>query len=211
MRKLAFVPAVAVLLAAAALGPASADAAACPNFRVLHDDRIGLAVLPAGNYTITPFASGGQTCSSASRFFTRFLEDWDGILPRPWVVAPEGRGQASFLRGRDGGFRVHRTGGGGGGRNNSLGLLCPNTFTVNAGARVGPLFFARGGYLLYIPPRSGIACRRASVLFTRFLGTPSGRLPAPWRARAQIATFFKPANPARSAFRVEPVGGSGPR
>jgi len=212
VRKLALVPALIVALIAAALvGPASASAAACPSFRVLHDDRIGPAVLPAGNYAVEPAAGSGLTCADASRLFTRFLEDWDGVLPRPWRVVARARGRADFRRGAALGFTASRTGGGGGGRNNQLGLLCPNTFTVNAGTRVGPLFFARGGYLLYLPPRSGITCRRASVLFTRFLGAPGGRLPAPWRVRVQTATFFKPANPTRSAFRVEPVGGSGPR
>jgi hypothetical protein len=79
---------------------------------------------------------------------------------------------------------------------------------VNNGQRVGPLLFARGRYLLYIPPRSGISCRRASVLFTRFLSSPGGALPRPWRVETQTATFFKTSNPKRSAFRVEPFTGT---
>ena len=85
--------------------------------------------------------------------------------------------------------------------------LCPGTFTVNAGSDVGPLYFAKGPYLLYIPARSAIACRRASVLFTRFLAAPGGMLPDPWQVKTQTATFFKPAHPLRSAFRVEPANG----
>jgi len=103
------------LFAAAFALPQSAGAAGCPNFHVLHDDRIGPAVFPAGSYAVEPAAGSGLTCADASRLFTRFLEDWDGVLPRPW------------------------------------------------------------------------------------------------RVRAQTATFFKPANPTRSAFRVEPVGGASPR
>ena len=72
---------------------------------------------------------------------------------------------------------------------------------------VGPLFFAKGPYLLYIPARSAITCRRASVLFTRFLAAPGGMLPDPWQVDTQTATFFKPAHPLRSAFRVEPANG----
>ena len=94
-----------------------------------------------------------------------------------------------------------------GGGNSELGRLCPGTFTVNAGSYVGPLFFARGQYLLYIPlalgdhlpPRLGPlhqVPRRAGRL-----------LPAPWQVKTQTATFFKPANPLRSAFRVEPANG----
>ena len=209
MRKLALVPVLAVLaLIAGAAGPTWA-AADCPSFRVLHNDRIGQAVFPAGNYAVTPAAGSGLSCANASRLFTRFLEDWDGVLPRPWRVVSRGRGEAAFRRGAALGFTVSRTGGHGGGRNNRLGVLCRGSYTVNVGTRVGPLTFPRGSYLLYIPPRSGISCRRASVLFTRFLGAPAGRLPSPWRVRVQTATFYKPAHSQRSAFRVESATGAG--
>lgn len=105
-------------------------------------------------------------------------------------------------------FSVRRIGGSGGGGNTNLGRLCSGTFTVNAGSDVGPLFFPKGQYLVYIPANSGITCRRASVLFTKFLAAPSGTLPFPWRVTVQTATFFKPENPVRSAFRIEPVNGA---
>ncbi|HEX6602935.1 MAG TPA: hypothetical protein VF030_09870, partial [Solirubrobacterales bacterium] len=105
------------------------------------------------------------------------------------------------------GFSVARTGGSGGGGNTELGKLCPGTFTVNAGSDVGPLFFPKGQYLVYIPAKSGITCRRASVLFTKFLASPNGTLPFPWRVTVQTATFFKPENSTRSAFRIEPING----
>ena len=111
------------------------------------------------------------------------------------------------VHGRRLGFSVRRVSGGGGGGNPEVGKLCPGTFTVNAGSQVGPLYFARGPYLLYIPAQSLIACRRASVLFTRFLAAPGGMLPSPWQVMTQTATFFKPAHPLRSAFRVEPADG----
>jgi hypothetical protein len=181
---------------------------------VLHDDRIGAAALPAGSYEVTTqeFQGRGISCQEASRLFARFLQDWDGKLPNGWGVRAEGPGQASFSKPSvpesPAGFSVRRTGGGGGGGGNSeLGRLCPGSFTVNAGSDVGPLYFAKGQYLLYIPARSGIACRRASVLFTRFLGSPGGMLPEPWQVKTQTATFFKPAHPLRSAFRVEPADG----
>jgi hypothetical protein len=187
----------------------SAEAASCPAFRVLHADRIGAASFPAGSYAVTTPASGGVSCASASRLFARFLQDYDGILPRPWTVVAEGSGRASFKQGAALGFSVRLGGGGGGGGGNSLlGSLCPGSFTVNASARVGPLLFPKGPYLLYIPARSGISCNRASVLFTRFLSAPGGRLPSPWRLTNQTATFFKPENPTRSAFRVEPLAGT---
>jgi len=57
-----------------------------------------------------------------------------------------------------------------------LALVPALAVALIAAALVGPLFFARGGYLLYLPPRSGIACRRASVLFTRPRRSPAGAL-----------------------------------
>jgi hypothetical protein len=196
--------ATTALLALTAPGPAAA--ATCPSFRVLHDDRIGAASLPAGSYRVS--VDAGLGCATASRLFTRFLEDYDGVLPQPWKVLAEGSGKASFSRGGLPGFSVSRESGGGGGGNNELGKLCSGTFTVNAGSRVGPLFFPKGQYLIYLPPRSAISCRRASVLFTRFLAAPGGTLPFPWRLLNQTATFYKPAHPQRSAFRIEPLNGA---
>lgn len=195
-------------LALLSLGGGSAAAATCPSFRVLHDDRIGPAVLPAGSYEIG--VKAGLSCQGASKIFARFLQDWDGKLPNRWDVRAEERGKASFEQASfddETGFTVERIGNGGGGNNNLVGKLCPGAFTVNAGTDVGPLFFAKGPYLLYIP-KSGVSCRRASVLFTRFLGAPGGALPNPWQVMTQTATFFKPAHPLRSAFRIEPANGA---
>ncbi len=204
--------AVSAALACIALSASAAPAAtvgACPSFRVLHNDRIGPANLPAGNYAITPAVTSGLTCAQASALFTRFLEDYDGVLPVPWKVIAQGTGKASFTRGARDGFSVARSGG----ReeeeaNPSLGQLCAGTYTVNHRTIVGPLAFNKGQYLLYIPPGSLISCRRASVLFTRFLGQPGGRLPFPWKLVNQTATFYKSSHPLRSAFRIEPYAGT---
>lgn len=196
---------IAALAALALTATAPASGAACPSFQVLHNDRIGPASLPAGSYSIT--VETELSCQAASQLFTRFLEDYDGVLPKPWRVVAEGSGKASFTRGALPGFSVSRSGGGGGG-NDELGALCSGTYTVNAGSQVGPLFFPKGQYLLYIPPKSAITCRRASVLFTRFLAAPGGTLPFPWRLKNQTATFYKVAHPVRSAFRVEPLNGT---
>lgn len=198
--------AVAALLAALALSAPKASAATCPSFKVLHNDRIGAAVLPAGSYTITTAAT--VSCSQASTLFTRFLQDWDGNLPDGWRVIPKGSGKASFAKGNTVGFSVARSGSEEESGPSPSGRLCPKPFTVNNDKQIGPLFFAEGQYLLYQPPRTGITCRRASVLFTRFLGQMGTRLPFPWRLTNQTATFYKPENPVRSAFRVEPADGT---
>jgi hypothetical protein len=187
-------------------GAAPASAATCPSFKVLHNDRIGAASLPAGNYAVT--TDDGLGCQAASQLFARFLQDWDGNLPKPWRITASDPGKASFTRSGLPGFSVARTGGGGsGGGNNELGRLCSGTFTVNTASDVGPLSFPKGQYLVYLPARSGITCRRASILFTRFLASPGGQLPFPWRVKTQTATFYKSENPLRSAFRIEPASG----
>jgi hypothetical protein len=206
------VAALLSVLALSASAKTTAGPSACPSFRVLHDDRIGAAALPAGNYTITLAQGAGLTCPAASKLFTRFLEDYDGVLPAPWRVVAEGSGKASFTQMGEEGFSVKRTSGAsgeGGGTSPELGVLCNGTFTVNSNVVLGPLTFRKGQYLLYLPPRTGISCNRASVLFTRFLGSPEGRLPFPWRLENQTATFFKPEHPVRSSFRVEPALGAG--
>jgi hypothetical protein len=210
------------LLAATALGIAARPAGAamtimpvvgvkpCTGFRVLHNDRIGAAVFPAGTYTITNEAAG-LTCKSSAELFARFLEDFDGVLPKPWTVAPESNGNASFLSGGGAGFSVTLTKKGEeGGTNPDLGSICPNTFTVNSTTVVGALRFTKGKFLIALPSGTAISCNQAVVLFQRFLGT-GGPLPPPWKLVNQTATFYKPANPIGSAFRIEPLAGSGRR
>jgi hypothetical protein len=182
----------------------------CPGFRVLHNDRIGAAVFPAGTYTITNEASG-LTCKSSAELFARFLEDFDGVLPKPWTVSPESSGNASFLGGGGAGFSVTLTKKGEeGGTNPDLGSICPNTFTVNSTTVVGALRFTKGKFLIALPTGTAISCNQAVVLFQRFLGA-GGPLPPPWKLVNQTATFYKPANPTRTAFRIEPLAGSGRR
>lgn len=196
---------IAVFSLLAVGGAGSAAAAACPDFKVLHNDRIGEVSFPAGTYKVA--TEPGLSCHAASQLFARFLQDWDGNLPEPWEVVPRGHGRVQFNRPDRPAFLVGYTGSDSGGGNSAIGQLCPGSFTVNAGSDVGPLYFAKGPYLLYVPAQSGISCRRASVLFTRFLGAPGGMLPDPWQVKTQTATFFKPAHPLRSAFRVEPANG----
>jgi hypothetical protein len=203
----AFALALAAALAALMLTAAApASAAGCPTFRVLHNDRIGPASLPAGNYEVT--VEPGLSCQASTQLLARFLADYDGVLPKPWRVVAGGTGKAWFTRGGLPGFSVKQVEKASDGGDTAVGKLCPGSFTVNAGSQVGPLFFPKGQYLIYIPARSGISCRRASVLFTRFLAAPGGTLPYPWRLMNQTATFYKPAHPERSAFRIEPINGA---
>jgi len=199
-------PAVAAPKAIAA--PA---APTCPGFRVLHDTRIGAAVLPAGTYTVT-LEAASLTCKSSAELFAGFLENFNGVLPSPWKVVPESSGTAAFLRSGKPGFSVELTkrsegGEGAGGTNPQLGQLCPKPFTVTADTVIRPLRFTKGKFLIYLPAGSAITCGQAAVLFTRFLD--AGTTLPPWKLTNQTATFYKPASPTRSAFRIEPLAAGG--
>lgn len=86
-------------------GGGSHGALFCPStFRVLGNDRIGALRLPKGPYWIVLLQRRGLACTQASALFTRFLEDFDGVLPPPWVLEAH---TASFRRSASGaGFRV---------------------------------------------------------------------------------------------------------
>jgi hypothetical protein len=215
----ALVAALALAIAARPAAAAQAPGAApkgCPSFSVLHNDRIGAAVFPAGTYTIT-LEDSGLTCKAGGELFARFLEDFDGNLPDSWKVTPEGSGRASFGRAGQAGFSVALTKKQSSGEiekegatNPDLGTLCRNPFTVNHTTTLRPLRFTKGQFLIYLPPGSRINCEQAVSLFQRFLGN-SPNVPAPWKLTSQTATFYKPASPTRSAFRIEPLDGSGRR
>lgn len=180
----------AILLPAAA--PAATDTtptaqtAACPGtFQVLHDDRIGTLKLPAGPYTITPT---GLTCGQASSLFTRFLQDWDGILPGGWKVKGSG-----FQRGTSTvGFTVKP----------SVtpptppppnGQTCPGHFTLRANDRIGALSLSAGNYVVQLTKKGGSlncdqADREFALFLTKYYSTP---LPSPWTLNAKTATFSR--------------------
>jgi hypothetical protein len=207
--------ALAVFTRPAGAAPMTPTPKACPSFRVLHNDRIGPAVFPAGNYRIT-LEDKSLTCKSGGELFARFLEDFDGNLPSPWKVAPKASGRASFLRGALPGFSVELTKASSKAEeekfvtNPDLGTLCRNPFTVNHSTVIRPLRFTAGKFLIYLPGGSMINCEQAVILFQKFLGA-SPNLPSPWKLSNQTATFYKPASPTRSAFRIEPLAGAGRR
>ena len=181
-----------------------AAAAACPaSFRVLHNDRIGSAVLPAGNYMVT-VRGAGVSCVLASKLFTRFLQDYDGKLGGGWKVVAQGKGKALFSLNGQPGFSVARSGGGGN-TPATYGSVCPGQFQVLNNDTIGPLSFPKGGYRLVIPRGSIITCENASKLFRQFLNRPAGNLPKNWRMKPAIALFYKPANPKLKKFRVDPA------
>jgi hypothetical protein len=191
-----------VALAAAAVlafpGGASAQGggspAVCPaTFEVLHDDTVGALYLPKGAYTVTLLDANALTCAQASDLFRQFLEDWDGRLPRPWVVNAQA---SSFTRGSGGsvGFSVAAAGGGGGGGgggHHPHGAACPGTFSVLHNDSIGSFAIPRGSYQITLLSVGRISCSRASSYFARFLQDYDGILPFPWFLDTETGSFMR--------------------
>jgi hypothetical protein len=183
--------------------PAAKGGKGCKTFKVLHNDRVGGVVLPAGTYAIK--GRRGLNCRKTIALFSRFLQDYDGVLPHQWVAISQGRGKALFHRpGKQ--FRVKRLSNPPAGNTvgGSLGHLCKGNFHVLHNDRIGPLFFPAGVYQIFIPRHSVLPCRTASNLFARFLTEPSGVLPGKWQMKSNRAVFFRKNLPARRRFRVDP-------
>lgn len=197
--------ALAITAPAATASPVASKAATqCPGtFRVLHNDRIGPAVLPQGQYVITVLNAGLQ-CGQASKLFTRFLSDYDGKLGGGWTVVAQGNGKAQFNLKGVAGFRVQRSKGGGN-TPSTYGTVCPGNFQVLNDDTIGPLLFPKGAYRVVIPPGSIIQCAAAFKLFKQFLNSPDGVLPKNWRMKPTSALFYKPGNAKRKKFRVDPA------
>jgi hypothetical protein len=168
-------------------------------FRVLHNDHIGDFSIRKGRYRITLLAYRGVSCSQASSLLARFLQDWDGVLPSPWILDPT---TGSFLKGSTQvGFRIKPyvpDGGGSSGRHPARGeTRCP-TFRVLHNDTLGPLRLRRGTYDVWV--RGRLSCPRSTMLFASFL--EDGVVPSPWVLNPRTATFTR-GRGGRVGFRVK--------
>ena len=181
--------------------------ASCPGyFRVLHNDHIGRFPVPAGQYRITLLAARRLSCAQSAQLFASFLQDFDGRLPRPWVLD---RSTGTFMRGSiHVGFRVKEAVGPPprptpSGRHPSDGTRCPGTFSVENNDRIGTLRLPAGPYLITRLRRSNVSCSQASNLFSQFLDLPAGNLPRPWVLNVRTGTFRQ--GRTSNGFRVKPA------
>jgi hypothetical protein len=169
----------------------------CPGtFSVLHNDRIGPLRLPAGQYTITLLSIGRMSCAQASAKFTRFLQDYDGILPGRWIVDYE---TGTFLRSLHVGFRVKPTGLPPSG-NSPVGTRCGgDAFSVDRAHRFPGLRVRPGAYRIWA---IGTSCDNAAQQLGRLMNLTQGRLPRGWTLNATTATFSRRGTPQ---FRIKLV------
>lgn len=177
----------------------------CPTFRVLHNDRIGKLNLPKGSYNVTVLNGAKLSCKQSSAWFARFLQDWDGVLPKPWVLNVN---TATFTRGRnsDVGFKVSKAGGGGGQTRGS----CPGYFTVIHNDSIGSFKVPRGRYRLTLLSPRKITCSTAFSKFREFLYDFDGVLPRPWVLNKQKAAFTLGRN-GKVGFNINKLYGPSPK
>jgi hypothetical protein len=161
----------------------------CPGVvRVMHDNWIGGFDVPAGDYTLTLLSVGPISCAQATDSFFGFLLDFDGRLPSPWMLDPV---TGTFLKGSSWvGFRVEPA------VNPApstvtpvTGRRCAGTFRVLHNDRIGALRVPKGRYAITLGSSGRLTCAAATRALTRFLQSPSGKLPRPWRLDAGRATF----------------------
>jgi hypothetical protein len=189
--------------------PGGAQTGQCTaSFHVLDDDHIGRLSLPAGLYQLR---TNGVTCANASHLFTQFLEDYNGVLPRPWRYTVQAVGQGTFASTRGGSFEAIRTAeptapaqagsaSAGGGSHGEL--ICPGTFDVEHNDRVGRLRIGAGDYTITLPG-GNLTCATAERFFGIFLSRPLGKLPRRWVVLPQTAEFMK--NSSHHGFRIKPA------
>jgi hypothetical protein len=201
---LALVPAAVLALAAASSATA---ATACPaTFQVEHNDRIARVSLPAGAYRVTVT---GVSCATASDLFAQFLEDYDGVLPRPWRASSTTAGVATFRGSGSTRISVSRTSGGGGGGGGGGGndVACPTAYTLLHSDHIGALTLAKGRYRIWLLARGRLTCTLAAAYLTRFLEDFDGQLPGGWVLLPESATFVRGA--ISYGFRIKPWSGGG--
>ncbi|MCE3246470.1 MAG: hypothetical protein K0R41_295 [Geminicoccaceae bacterium] len=190
----------ATLLAIALIAPARGQAAVvrCPNFTVVHDDRIGKVQLPHGAYKVKVLDDRRLTCPQASSLFKQFLKDFDGKLPDGWRVQERKgarRPTATFSQRGGASFRVKRAkrqsgGGGGGGGHYPSGaaVKCPVFHVLNNDLIAG-VRFRKGTYQM--TALGGVTCTKASSLFKRFLREAQESLPGRWRLKKASGKFLR--------------------
>ena len=214
MRLRALIAGLAAIGAAAlAAAPAQAATTACPGtFQVLHDDTIGIVAVPAGSYQVTTLNASALSCASATKAFTRFLQDFDGKLPSPWRLNAltgtfvRGSGPAAFEVAPVATPAPPPSGGGGnsgsGGATYPEGDRCGGTFRVLHDDRIGRLKLPAGRYRVTLGPSEPVSCKASSRALARFLARPDGSLPRGWRLNSGTGTFSRTGI---VAFRIKPV------
>lgn len=164
------------------------------SFAVLHNDRVGSLSVPKGQYQLTPV---GLNCVAASELFSRFLDDFDGVLPGGWAPDAATNSFVNAVTGQS--FSIGK----------ALPIkpssrgVCPGTFTVEHNDRIGSLSLRSGRYQI---TTHGLSCSFVTSQFAFFLFHDfAGTLPKPWKLNLAARRFSK----GKSSFSVKFVDAKG--
>ena len=197
---------VALAGAPAAVAQAPAKAALnCPQFRVLHNDRISGVSFPAGPYKMVTSGSN-VTCQQATTYFQKFLAK--GKAYGGWQVALLSQGRRRFSKpGTTKDFQATPvseptpTPG-------PKPYNCPGYFHVLHNDRIGDMQLPAGRYQIILLSGDSAAklnCQTASNDFAYFLNNDwSGKLPSPWWINGVMKTFYRGSKSV--GFKVRQIG-----
>lgn len=202
---------VLALMAGGKAETANAAPVKCPQFRVMHNDRIGNVTFPAGYYNVTVLNGAKLSCPGSTKLFQEFLQDWDGKLRKPWIVRQNGNNRLFQAgAGSDLGFRATpASGGGGGGGGGNSGRSCPGYFQVLHNDSIGSFKVPRGPYRITLLDPKKMNCAQAVYWFKEFLLDYDGKLPKPWKLRQDLAIFYK-STAGRTGFKINRAYGPSP-
>jgi len=192
--------------------PDSAQAAQvkCPQFRVMHNDKIGNVSFPAGYYDVTVLNGDRLSCAGSTKLFQEFLQDWDGRLRAPWILRQNGKNRVFRAgAGSDLGFIATPAANNGGGGGGNSGRSCPGLFTVLHNDSIGRFKVPAGKYRITLIDPAKMNCRQAVKRFQEFLLDFDGRLPYPWKLNVLQGIFYK-STAGRTGFKINKAYGPNP-
>lgn len=175
-------------------GSSNRQNGACPgNFTVLHNDRVGMMKLKAGQYKIT---TKGLYCWFDASKLAYFLDYTEGTkLPSPWTVDAA---MMKIERSPNHYFTLKYLGNSGGGGHSTAGKTrCSSKLKVTTAGVLAGMSFPVGSYYVNVAP--GTTCAGASSLFSSWLA--AGAVNNSWKVNSQTATFTLNSK----SFQIEPV------
>jgi hypothetical protein len=200
--------ALVVLVIGGRAETAQAAPANCPQFRVMHNDKIGNVSFPAGYYNVTLLNSSKLTCAQSTKLFQEFLQDWDGKLRSPWKLTQSGNTRTFRAGATDKGFTATPAKKNGNSGGNS-GRSCPGYFTVLHNDSIGSFKVPRGKYRITLIDPAKMNCAQAVKRFQEFLLDYDGRLPYPWKLNQNLGIFYK-STAGRTGFKINRIVGPNP-
>ncbi|MFM9022451.1 MAG: hypothetical protein ACKOK7_01680 [Solirubrobacterales bacterium] len=191
---------------AMAQAPSAGAAGACPQFRGMHNDRIGSVKFPAGPYNMV---TSQLSCSQSTKLFQQFLDIPSGKLPSPWKLSLLSGGRRRFTKvGTKVDFQAtpaaEPTP-----TPSPSGHTCPGPFRVLHNDRIGKMSVPAGTYTISLlntdVALTGLTCPVASSDFKYFLDYDySDPLPSPWYTNPSTKTFYRGTNAV--GFRIKRIG-----